>query len=83
MNTFIENMREDFGMRANQTKSASKGIVWTGRIISALVVLFMLLDGVMKLIKPAPVLQATARLGFPESRMITAASLGDIVEQCC
>ena len=41
-------------------------MIWTGRLLSALVVLFMVMDGVMKLIKPAPVLEATARLGFPQ-----------------
>ena len=35
--------------------------------MSTLVVLFMVMDGVMKLIKPAPVMQATARLGLPDS----------------
>jgi hypothetical protein len=53
-------------MQTNQTTSPSKAIVWTGRVISAVVVLFMAMDGVMKLIKPAPVLEATARLGFPK-----------------
>jgi DoxX-like family len=43
----------------------SKKMVWTGRILSTLVVLFMVMDGVMKLMQPAPVMQATARLGFP------------------
>lgn len=54
-------------MQENQTTSASRPAVWTGRIMSALVVLFMLTDGFMKLMKPAPVLEAIARLGFPES----------------
>jgi hypothetical protein len=62
-------MQEDHQMQANQTASISKKIVWTGRIISALVVLFMLFDGAMKLVKPAPVVEATARLGFPESAL--------------
>jgi len=34
--------------------------------LSGLSALFLLMDGVMKLVKPAPVLEATTRLGFPE-----------------
>jgi hypothetical protein len=58
-------------MNARQTTCASKKIIWTGRIISTLVVLFMVMDGLMKLIKPAPVIQATARLGFPDGAITT------------
>jgi DoxX-like family len=35
--------------------------------MSALPVLFLLMDGVMKLVKPEPVLRATVQLGYPES----------------
>ncbi|MEP6637189.1 MAG: DoxX family protein [Acidobacteriota bacterium] len=45
----------------------SKAGLWTGRIMSWLPALFLLVDAVMKLIKPAPVVEATVRLGFPES----------------
>jgi hypothetical protein len=47
----------------------SKGMLWTGRTLSALTALFLLMDGVMKLVKPAPVMEATARLGFPVSSL--------------
>lgn len=40
-------------------------MLWTGRIISALVVLFLLMDGVMKLFMPAPVVEGMTRLGYP------------------
>ena len=39
--------------------------VWTGRILSALMVLFMLFDAVSHLLKPAPVVKAFNRLNFP------------------
>ena len=45
-------------------------MVWTGRIMSALSALFLLMDGAMKLVKPAPVLEATARLGYAESVIV-------------
>jgi len=50
-----------------QTASVSKKALWAGRVISALPGLFLLMDGVMKLVKPAPVVEATVRLGYPES----------------
>lgn len=48
----------------------SKGTLWAGRIISGLPVLFLLVDGAMKLFKPAPVVEATVGLGYPESVII-------------
>ena len=44
--------------------SVSKGTLWAGRIISGLPALFLLFDGAMKLVKPAPVVEATTRLGY-------------------
>jgi len=38
---------------------------WTGRILSTVVVLFMAFDGVIHVLKPAPVAEAFARLGYP------------------
>jgi uncharacterized membrane protein (UPF0182 family) len=46
---------------------ASKNKLWAGRIITGLVVLFALFDGIAKLFKPAPVVQAFAQLGYPLS----------------
>jgi hypothetical protein len=48
----------------------SRKALWAGRIISALPVLFLLFDAVMKLIKPPPVIDATVKLGYPESTII-------------
>jgi DoxX-like family len=47
--------------------SAGKGAVWTGRVLSTLAVLFMLLDAAGKFVMPAGVVQAFQRLGFPLS----------------
>jgi hypothetical protein len=51
-------------------EAVSNKMLWTGRIISTLVTLFMLMDGVMKLFKPAPVVQGTLALGYPESSIV-------------
>lgn len=50
-----------------QSAPVAKKQLWSGRIMSALPALFLLVDGVMKLVKPAPVVEATVRLGYPES----------------
>jgi len=45
-------------------QTVSKKSLWAGRIISALVVLFLLFDAVAKLMKVTPVLEAFTRLGL-------------------
>jgi hypothetical protein len=40
---------------------------WAGHSIGVLPVLFLLLDGVIKLFRPAPVVESFAQLGYPES----------------
>lgn len=62
-----------------QTSSVSKTRLWAGRIISALPVLLLLFSGVMKLAKPAPVVQGFAHFGYPESLVL---SIG-ILELAC
>jgi hypothetical protein len=39
--------------------------IWAGRLLSGLAVLFLLFDAVSHFVKPAPVAEAFARLGFP------------------
>jgi hypothetical protein len=58
--------------------NASK-MLWTGWIISALAGLFLLFDGVAKLIKPAAVVEATVLLGYPESVIL---GLGIVLTVC-
>ncbi|HKD06231.1 MAG TPA: DoxX family protein [Bryobacteraceae bacterium] len=48
----------------------SKTEIWAGRVLSILAILFMLADGVMKLMKPASVVEATVRLGYAESMIV-------------
>jgi hypothetical protein len=51
----------------NSEQVISKRVVWAGRIVSGLAALFLLIDGGMKLLKPAVVVEATRQLGYPES----------------
>jgi hypothetical protein len=39
--------------------------LWAGRIMSALAALFMLFDGIIHILKIAPVVDAFAQLGYP------------------
>ena len=57
------------------TAPISKAALWTGWILTILPALFLILDAVMKFVKPAPVLEATARLGYAESTLVPVASV--------
>ena len=52
---------------ASDEASPSRAARWTGRVLSALPAAFLLLDAVMKFVKPEPVLKGTVELGFSES----------------
>jgi len=43
----------------------SKATVWTARVMMAVAVLFLIVDGGMKLFNPAPVVDASVHLGIP------------------
>jgi hypothetical protein len=45
-------------------------MLWTGRVLSTLTILFLLVDGIMKLVKPAIVVETTRQLGYPESTIV-------------
>jgi DoxX-like family len=51
-------------------QSVSKKHVWLGRVIGGLPALFTLVDGAMKLAKPAFVVEATRDLGYSENVII-------------
>jgi hypothetical protein len=53
-----------------ETTPISNAALWTGRIISGLFGLFMLVDGVMKLFKPRFVVEGTVQVGYPESAIV-------------
>jgi hypothetical protein len=53
----------------------SKKSLWGGRVMSALVVLFLVFDGVTKVLKVAPVMEASARLGFPARLIVGIGAL--------
>ena len=62
-----------------QIAPVSKTMLWAGRILSALPVLLLLFSGVMKLMKPAPVVEGFVHLGYPAGLTL---GLG-IIELAC
>ncbi|TIT75129.1 MAG: DoxX family protein [Mesorhizobium sp.] len=57
-------------MSISEAAPASNGALWTGRVLSAIVVLFMIFDGLMKLPPLAIVTQTMAELGWPSDPSI-------------
>ncbi len=55
---------------ATQAAPVSNKMVWTGRIVSGLVVLFLVFDGVTKVMKERHVLDASAKMGYPVDAIV-------------
>ena len=50
---------------ANEAAPVSNAALWTGRVMSALVVLFLIFDATIKLIPIQPVIDSMNELGYP------------------
>lgn len=61
------------------TAGPSKSRLWASRVVSAVPSLFFLVDGSMKLFKPAVVVETTLKLGYPESSI---AAIGVVLLSC-
>jgi len=48
----------------------SKGALWTGRILSGLIVAFMGFDAIVKIIKIPAAVEGTAKLGYPPNVLV-------------
>src|SRR5258708_1977757 len=62
-----------------QAAPLSSTAIWTGRVMSGIVILFLLLDGAMKLVPLDVVIKASEPLGIPES---LARTLGVLTLGC-
>ncbi|HEV2112096.1 MAG TPA: DoxX family protein [Gammaproteobacteria bacterium] len=58
-----------------QTTANSKAMLWTGRVISILVTLNLLMSGAFGLMKPAVAVQGSLALGFPESTLVPTGAI--------
>ncbi len=56
--------------------TVSKPKLWTSYIMSGLVILFMLMDSIMKFVKPQQVIDGTVSLGFGEEHITVIGALG-------
>jgi hypothetical protein len=48
----------------------AKAKLWTARIVSGLLVLFLLVDGAGKVLRLAPYVEGTAKIGYPEGSLV-------------
>ncbi len=55
---------------ATHTAPVVRTTLWTGRIISTLVILFMAFDSIIKVLQLAPAVEATTLLGYPTSLVL-------------
>ena len=60
-------IEEDLMQLSTQAVPASQKMVWAGRIISALTILFLLFDSIIKMLELAPAVEATTQLGYAET----------------
>ena len=58
---------------ATQAAPIPKGALWAGRILSIIPVLLLLTSATAKILKPPPVLQGFAQLGYSESIILKLA----------
>jgi len=49
------------------TALSGKGALWTGRIITGIIVLFLLVDALMKVVESKPAMEGSVQLGWPEA----------------
>jgi hypothetical protein len=66
-------------MQSNQSAAVSKKALWAGWIMTVLPALMLVFSAIMKLVKPAELVEEFARLGYREDHIV---ALG-IVELVC
>jgi len=62
-------IEREMKLKAGVRKDTSSARIWTSRILGGIAILFMLFDGIGKLVGPASVVEATIELGFAERHM--------------
>jgi hypothetical protein len=61
-------MQADMMDGRSVANAPSKGMLWTGRIISGFVALFLIVDGGLRLVGLAPYVEALVKVGYPASQ---------------
>lgn len=49
---------------------SSKGMLWTGRVLTALIALFLLFDGSIKVLKLPAAVEGTVHAGYPPTAIV-------------
>jgi hypothetical protein len=57
-------------LSATQTAPIGKTALWAGRIISALAIVFLIFDSVIKVLNTTPAVESTTQLGYPASMVV-------------
>jgi DoxX-like family len=58
-------------LAVTQAVPTLKTTIWTGRTLSALAILFLAFDTIIKVLNLPPALEATTQLGYPASLVVT------------
>jgi hypothetical protein len=66
-------------LSATQIAPAAKTTVWAGRVLSALAIVFLIFDTVIKVLNMAPAVEATTQLGYPASLVVVIG----VIELAC
>jgi hypothetical protein len=56
--------------RSTRPTRAATALTWTARVLGGLVSLFLLVDGAGKVLRLAPYVEGTARVGYPASSLV-------------
>jgi hypothetical protein len=57
--------------RPNESSPRATNLkLWTSRILEALVILFLLVDGMGKVLRLAPYVEGTAKVGYPAESLV-------------
>lgn len=68
--------KENFTQSIPRVSPASNTRLWTGRILSGIIIVFLLFDGIIKLIPIAPVIETMQHLGYSGDITPVARGLG-------
>jgi hypothetical protein len=60
---------------SSKIKTSQKGMMWTGRVLTGIAVLFLLFDAFGKFTMPSYVVDACTRLGIPVSQGVSIGAL--------
>jgi ABC-type uncharacterized transport system permease subunit len=60
-------MMEETHMLTNDRANTSGKMLWAGRIMSGIAIIFLLFDSALKLLRLDPAVKGTVQLGYPES----------------